>query len=385
MQQFLIAIALIMTGGILAFITRKHRDVSNIVGAGTAVIGSIIAALPVIRVLFHSVEQPLLLLNLPLGQATLKLDALSAFFSLPVLMLFPAVAIFMAAVTRHERYTHDNCWPFLNMLASAMLLLLVSANAVVFLIAWELMSVSAFFLVTHRDEIASARAAAWQFLVASHIGTAALMLLFALLSSQCGSFEFTQFASTFLPSGFGTVVFVLAVFGFGVKVGLLPLHVWLPDSYTFSDSPVSALLSGAMSKMGFYGLLRVMMLLPLPQSSWGWLLVVGGLLTGIFAMIMALAQADIKKVIAYSSMGNAGIILMGIGCSTLAMHWKQPEIAGIAMTGSLLHVLNHAVCKGILFMGTGAIYWGTGTRKLEMMGGLAGKMPFTAFCFALAA
>lgn len=384
MQQFLIAIALITTGGILAFLTRKNRDVSTIVGAGSAIIGSLIAIGPVARLLFGSVELPPLLLSLPLGQATLRLDAVSAFFSLPVLALFPAVAAFNAVVSRHERHTHDNCWLFLNGLVAAMLLLLVSANAVVFLLAWELMSVAAFFLISWRDEIASARNAAWQFLIASHIGTAALMLFFALLSAQSGSLEFARFAAMYMPAGLETVAFLLAVFGFGVKVGLLPLHVWLPDSYTFSDAPVSAILSGAMSKMGFYGLLRALMLLPLPRDSWGWLLVVGGLLTGVFAMIMALAQSDIKKVVSYSSMENAGIILMAIGCSLLAMSWKQPEIAGLAMAGALLHILNHAVCKGLLFMGTGAVYWGTGTRRLELMGGLAGKMPFTAVCFALA-
>ncbi|KAF1081190.1 MAG: Hydrogenase-4 component B [Candidatus Rifleibacterium amylolyticum] len=384
MQQFIIAITLITVGGILAFITRKNRDVSTIVGAGSAIIGSLIAAVPVARVLFSSAELPLLLLNLPLGEATLKLDAVSAFFSLPILALFPAVALYNAACSKHDRHTHDNCWLLLNMLAAAMLLLLASANALTFLIAWELMSVAAFFLIVWRDEIASARSAAWQFLIASHVGTAALMLLFALLSVQSGSLEFARFAAMYMPAGFETTAFLLAVFGFGVKVGLLPLHVWLPDSYTFADAPVSAILSGAMSKMGFYGLLRVLMLLPLPRESWGWLLVVGGLLTGIFALIMALAQSDIKKVVSYSSMENAGIILMAIGCSLLAMSWKQPEIAGIAMAGALLHILNHAVCKGLLFMGTGAIYWGTGTRRLELMGGLAGKMPFTAVCFALA-
>ncbi|EKD83083.1 MAG: hypothetical protein ACD_39C00897G0001 [uncultured bacterium] len=265
-----------------------------------------------------------------------------------------------------------------------MLLLLISANAAVFLVAWEIMSVAAFFLITHRDEIATARSAGWRFLVASHIGTAALMMLFALLAASSDSLEFSRFAGAHLTEGLGSLVFFLALFGFGVKVGLLPLHVWLPDSYTYADAPVSALLSGAMSKMGFYGLLRVLMLLPTPAVSWGWTLVIGGLLTGIFAMITALAQSDLKKVISYSSMENAGIILMAIGCSLVAISWKQPFIAGAAMVGALLHILNHSVCKGLLFLGSGAVYWGVGTRKLEMMGGLAKKMPFTAVCFAIA-
>ena len=384
MQQYLIAIALIMTGGILTLIIRKHRDVSAIIGAGSAIIGSLIAVLPVLKVVFAGADFPVLLLNLPLGEATLKLDAVSAFFALPVLVLLPVTALFSGAVARQEKYGADGYWFFLNTLAAAMLSLLISANAAVFLVSWEIMSVAAFFLITHRDEIATARSAGWRFLVASHVGTAALMLLFALLAARSGSLEFAQFAGAYLPDGLGSLAFFLALFGFGVKVGLLPLHVWLPDSYTYADAPVSALLSGAMSKMGFYGLLRVLMLLPVPVASWGWTLVIGGLLTGIFAMIMALAQSDLKKVISYSSMENAGIILMAIGCSVLAMTWKQPLIAGIAMVGALLHILNHSVCKGLLFLGSGAVYWGLGTRKLEMMGGLAKSMPFTAVCFAIA-
>lgn len=384
MQQYLIAIALIMTGGILTLIIRKHRDVSNIIGAGSAIIGSLLAMLPVLRVVFAGADFPVLLLNLPLGEATLKLDAVSAFFALPVLVLLPATALFSGAVARQEKYGADGYWFFLNTLAAAMLSLLISANAAVFLVSWEIMSVAAFFLITHRDEIATARSAGWRFLVASHVGTAALMLLFALLSARSGSLEFAQFARANLADGIGSLAFFLTLFGFGVKVGLLPLHVWLPDSYTYADAPVSALLSGAMSKMGFYGLLRVLMLLPVPVASWGWTLVIGGLLTGIFAMIMALAQSDLKKVISYSSMENAGIILMAIGCSVLAMSWKQPLIAGIAMVGALLHILNHSVCKGLLFLGSGAVYWGLGTRKLEMMGGLAKNMPFTAVCFSIA-
>jgi len=384
MQQFLIAIALITTGGILAFITRKTRDVSTIVGAGSAIIGSLIAVVPVVRVLFNSVELPLLLLNLPLGQATLRLDAVSAFFSLPVLLLLAVVALFAGIEAAHDKHAHDG-WLFFNFLGAAMLLLLVAANAVLFLVAWEMMSVAAFFLIAWRDEIASARNAAWKFLVASHIGTAALMLLFAMLGAHAGSYEFAQFSGAHFTDGMASVAFFLALFGFGVKFGLLPLHVWLPEAHAFADAPVSAVLSGAMIKMGFYGLLRILMLLPNISASWGWVMVAGGLLTGIFAMAMALAQSDLKKVVAYSSVENAGIITMAIGCSILAIVWKQPFIAGAAMAGALLHILNHAVCKGMIFLASGVVYHTIGTRKLEVMGGIARSMPFTATCFAIGA
>lgn len=384
MQQYLIALTLMIAGGILAFLTRKSRNLSAFWGAGSAILGALVAAWPVAHVLLGRTDMPVLMLQLPLGEATLRLDAISAFFALPILFLQIAVSLFSGIDARHDKHAYDG-WLFFNMLSASMLLLLVSANAVLFLVAWELMSVAAFFTIAYRDEIASARSAGWKYLVASHIGTAALMLLFAMLAAQSGGFEFSQFAAARLPSGMHSVAFLLALFGFGVKFGLLPLHVWLPDAHAFADAPVSAVLSGAMIKMGFYGLLRIMMLLPAPEAFWGWILVVGGLLTGIYAMAMALAQSDLKKVIAYSSIENAGIIMMGIGCSLVAIAWKQPFIAGVAMIGALLHILNHAVCKGLIFLAAGVVYHAMGTRKLETMGGLARSMPFTAVCFSVAA
>ncbi len=383
MQHYLMAILIISGGGALAWLTGRLRALSAIVGALSCLTGGGMAFVAVIRSLFMGQSTESYLLNLPLGQATLQLDQVSAFFSLPVIFLGSLAAIYAAATFHHDKYEGGGYWFFYNLLLASMLTLLASGNAVLFLMAWEIMSVAAFFLITHRDEIASARNAGWRFFVASHVGTAGLFILFALLSAGAGSFEFSRFASTPITYGSASIIFFLALFGFGVKVGLLPLHVWLPDSYTFADAHVSAILSGAMSKMGFYGLIRVMMFLPVMEESWGWAMAIGGLLTGIFAMVTALAQHDLKKVISYSSMENAGIILMALGCAVLANIWKQPAMAFAALAGALMHILNHATCKGLLFLGSGAVYFGTGTRKLEAMGGLAKSMPYTAFAFGI--
>lgn len=384
MQHYLMAIILIFLGGIIAFLTGRNKIFSAWAGSLSCISGSAVAAWVSLVTLFSGVDNGTFLLNLPLGAATLKLDVVSAFFALPVVLIASLSAWYSAAVSRHEKLDVGSAWFFFNLLVASMLLLLCSANAVVFLMAWEIMSVAAFFLIIHRDEIATTRIAGWRFLVASHIGTAGLFLLFIMLASGAGSLEFSEFYSANLDTSAASAIFFLALFGFGVKVGLFPLHVWLPDSYTFADAHVSAILSAAMSKMGFYGLIRVLMFLRVYSESWGWVLLLSGLFTGLFALITGLAQLDLKRVIAYSSMENAGIILMALGAAVLAVVWKQPLIAFLAFTGALLHIFNHSVCKGLLFFGAGAIFWGMGTRKLELMGGLAKKMPFTAIAFGLA-
>lgn len=384
MQNYLLAILLIFSGGIFAFLTGRNRLISSLTGAIACIAGSGLALWKALSTLLGGMDSGSFLLNLPLGSATLKLDVVSAFFVLPVVLIGSLSALHFAAVSRHEKLDVGSAWFFFNLLVASMLLLLCSANAVMFLMAWEIMSVAAFFLIIYRDEIATARSAGWRFLVASHIGTAGLFLLFAILASGAGSLEFSQFLSANLNPSMASAIFFLALFGFGVKVGLFPLHVWLPDSYTFADAHVSAILSAAMSKMGFYGLIRVLMFLPVYSESWGWVLLLSGLLTGLFALIIGLAQLDLKRVIAYSSMENAGIILMALGAAVLAVVWQQPLIAFLAFTGALMHIFNHSVCKGLLFFGSGAIFWGMGTRKLELMGGLARKMPFTAVAFGLA-
>ena len=386
MQLFLIAIIIIIAGGSFAGLFGRMRNVSSAIGALSCLAGTGMALVTVIKSLFFGSDAGQYLLNLPLGPATLCLDQVSAFFALPVILLGSLAAIYAAATAHYdESHALGSYWFFYNLLIASMLMLLASANAILFLMEWEIMSVAAFFLITHRSEIGTVRNAGWRFLVASHIGTAGLFILFGLLSASAGSFEFEQFLHAPATYGSYSTIFFLALFGFGVKVGLIPLHVWLPDSYTFADAHVSAILSGAMSKMGFYGLVRVMMFLPVQQASWGWILLFGGLLTGVFALITALVQHDLKKVIAYSSIENAGIILMALGCAVLASIWKQPAMAFAALSGALLHILNHSICKGLLFLGSGAVYFGTGTRKLEAMGGLAKSMPFTALAFGIGA
>jgi len=209
--------------------------------------------------------------------------------------------------------------------------------------------------------------------------------MFAILSSGSASLEFSDVSFAAFDGNGSSLIFLFAIFGFGVKVGLLPLHVWMPDSYTFAEAHVSAFLSAAMSKMGFYGLTRVMMFLPEISETSGWIILAGGFLTGVFALITAMAQPDLKKVIAYSSMENAGIIMMALGAAILGLAWKNDPLIFLGISAALLHILNHSICKALLFLASGAVFRGCGTRRVESMGGLAHHMPFTAMAFGAGA
>lgn len=383
MQFYLIAVLLSFTGGVCAAVLRKQKKLALVFGAGSLISAAFAAGFTAIEIMAGKSPTASFCLNLPVGPATIMLDNVSAFFVFPVVFVGVLCALYSASVSWHEKNSEGNDWFFMNLLFSSMLLLLCSANAFLFLIAWEIMSVAAYFLIVHRDEIVSARSAGWKFFIGSHIGTAGLMMMFAVLGSGSGSLEFAAFNSAAFIDASASVIFCLAIFGFGVKVGLLPLHVWMPDSYACADAHVSAFLSAAMSKMGFYGLIRIMMLAPVISDTWGWLMLAGGLLTGIFALITAMAQSDLKKVIAYSSMENAGIILMALGTAVLGSVWKNDLILFLGIAGALLHILNHSICKSLLFLASGAVYHGVGTRKVEVMGGLAHKMPVTAAAFGV--
>lgn len=381
MQYYLSAILLAIAGGICAGVFRQQKRISLIAGAGSLIASAFIASYSAVKVLAGNSPAVSMSFNLPVGPATIQLDNVSAFFVLPVVFVGFLCAFYSASVSWHEKHSDRNDWFFMNLLFGSMLMLLCSANGFLFLTAWEIMSVAAFFLIVHRDELSSAISAGWKFLVGSHIGTAGLMFMFAVLGSSAGSLEFSEFSSASFVDGGTSLVLILAIFGFGVKVGLLPLHVWMPDSYAYADAHVSAFLSAAMSKMGFYGLIRVMMFMPEFNAVLGWVIVLGGVLTGIFAMITAMAQPDFKKVIAYSSMENAGIILMAIGTAILGSVWKNDLLLFLGASGALLHILNHSICKGLLFLASGAVYRAYGSRRVEGMGGLAHHMPFTAAAF----
>jgi formate hydrogenlyase subunit 3/multisubunit Na+/H+ antiporter MnhD subunit len=258
-----------------------------------------------------------------------------------------------------------------------MVLLVSARNGVLFLLAWEAMSLASFFLVTMESDRPDVRQAGWTYLVATHIGTAFLLVMFFLLGGPNNSMDFDQFAA----GGQGSVIFLLAVIGFGTKAGFIPLHTWLPEAHPAAPSHVSAVMSGIMIKMGIYGLVRTLIFLGAPAEWWGWVLVGIGVVSGVLGVLLALAQHDLKRLLAYHSVENIGIIALGMGLGVVGLARGNTALAVLGFAGGLLHVVNHAMFKGLLFLGAGAVVHATGTRQIDQLGGLIKKMPWTAATF----
>ncbi len=311
--------------------------------------------------------------------ARLELDALSAAFLLPLHLVGGLGLIY------GQRY-----WPvqtpwgsgrslrfFYGLLVAAMTLLFIARHGLVFLVAWELMAVSAFFLVGTEHEKPEVRRASWVYLACTHTGTLLLTAMVILMAQRMGGLSWIALPTSTSPMFEGGILF-LALVGFGFKAGVLPLHFWLPSAHASAPSHVSAILSAVMLKAGIYGLLRVSSLLPdIPRGVGGTFLALGAL-TAVYGVGNALAQRDYKRLLAYSSIENLGIILMGVGLGWTGRATHDPWLMALGFGGALFHVWNHSLFKSLLFYGAGAILHATGTRDMEALGGLARRMPRTA-------
>lgn len=321
---------------------------------------------------------------MPIGQWHIGVDPLSAVFLIPIFFLSVLAAVYSVGYFRSAPAAKSRGWTcfcFLTLVGS-MCVVVCARDAVLFLLAWEVMALSSFFLVVFDSGREEVRRAGWTYLVATHIGTAFIIVLFTWMGRTAGSFDFDRWENiSFLPGARAGIWFVLALIGFGVKAGFWPLHVWLPDAHPAAPSPVSAILSGVMIKTGIYGLLRVLLFLGPPPAWWGTALLAVGAVTGVIGALFALSQRDLKRILAYSSVENIGIVTIGLGAGLLAMSFSAPAAAVLGFAGALLHVLNHAIFKGLLFFCAGSVQHETGTRDIEKLGGLMKKNPLTGMCF----
>jgi hydrogenase-4 component B len=322
----------------------------------------------------------------PVGVLRVGLDPLAAFFLLCVFLVAGLAVVYGAGYLAPYRATRRLGPPaaFFNLLVASMGFVVLARDAVVFLMAWEAMSVASFFLVTFEDEHEAVRRAGFTYLIASHTGVVLLFVLFAPLARHAGGFGFDDFVRAGAPPAAGAC-FLLALAGFGTKAGFWPLHVWLPDAHPAAPSHVSALMSGVMIKMGIYGLLRALTFLGPPPAWWGLVVLAVGVVAGIAGVLHALAQHDLKRLLAYHSVENIGIIAIGLGVGLLGLAGDQPVMAFLGFGGGLLHVLNHGLFKGLLFQGAGSVLHAAGTRDLDSLGGLAKRMPATALAFLVGA
>ena len=317
---------------------------------------------------------------------SILLDPLAEFFLLPIFVVGALASVYGMAYWPQWRHPRTGrrlrlCY---GLLIAALSMVVLAADGIAFLFAWEVMAIAAFLLVATEEYKGEARQASWIYLVSTHVSTLLLFALFALLRRASGSFELRALSAG-VGWGMQTAIFLTALLGFGLKAGLMPLHFWLPSAHANAPSHVSAILSGVMLKVGVYGFLRVVSLLHTPPLVWGGLVLGLGTISAIGGVLFAIGQHDIKRLLAYHSVENIGIIVMGLGLAMIGQARGRPEWVALGLAGSLLHVWNHSLFKSLLFLAAGSVVHATGTRDIERMGGLARPMPATAFFFLLGA
>ena len=326
----------------------------------------------------------------PFGQITFRIDPLSAFFLLVISLIGFAVSIYSIGYVR-SFLLRRHVGLFLFLYSSFLLLMstvVTIANGVFFIIVWEGMSLATYFLITYEHESRDSRRAGFLYVVMTHVGTLFLILMFLMLFSYARSFDFESFrtAAATMPWNIKSVVFFCALIGFGTKAGVIPLHIWLPEAHPAAPSNISALMSGVMIKTGIYGLVRVFFdFLGTGLPWWGFVVLILALGSSVLGVLFALMEHDLKRLLAYHSIENIGIILMGIAVALIFHQAGNDSIAYIGLIAALFHTLNHATFKGLLFLSAGSVVHSTGTRNIEEMGGLIKRLPYTALFFLIGA
>jgi hydrogenase-4 component B len=382
MFLILAAVAVQLICGILALLFQRNAKVASRFGVAGPIIALGAGIIPAIHVLSGGAIAPVYIgWSMPLGSFSAGLDGLTAFFLFPILGLGALCAIYGLTYLRsyRDRKSLGFSWFLFNALVASMVMLVVARNVLLFLVAWEVMSLSSFFLVAFENEKKDVREASWIYLIATHLGTAFLLVMFLLLGRESQGLDFNRLGG--LNPELAGLCFVLSIIGFGTKAGIMPFHVWLPEAHPAAPSHVSALMSGVMIKTGIYGILRTLTFLGPPPPWWGWALIGIGLFSGVAGVLFALAQHDLKRLLAYSSVENIGIIVMGMGIGLLGISTGSPALAVLGFAGGILHVANHALFKSLLFLGAGSVIHGARTREIDHLGGLLKRMPWTAMTF----
>ena len=321
------------------------------------------------------------------GGSIVGVDALSAFFLVPIFLMGGMGSIYGLGYWPRRRYPRSGrtMEAFWGLLVAGMGLLVIARHAMAFLLGWETMALSAFFLITAENSREENRRAGLVYLIATHAGTLILFGLFLLWRKATGSFAFVAAGRETLGLSVMNALFLLGFLGFGLKAGIMPLHFWLPGAHASSPSHVSAILSGVVLKMGVYGLLRLFLLMEDPPVAWGAFILLAGAVSSLLGVAFALGQHDLKRLLSYHSVENIGIIFMGMGLAMIGRSTGNEVLFVLGLAGALLHVWNHSLFKSLLFLGAGSVLHATGTREIDHLGGLAKPMPWTAAAFLVGA
>jgi hydrogenase-4 component B len=390
MTMLLAAVGILAVSGLAAMATSRTLRLSTALGVGGAVLGSLLGLVPALATLAGHAPAPVTgrWLHELGGSFSVALDPLAAFFVVVILVVTGLAAVYGGAYVQSfaGRYSVGAALCFFNLLSASMVMVALARNGVLFLVAWEMMAFTSFFLVVFEDDKDSVRRAGWVYVVATHLGMGFLITLFVLLCQGGNSLDFSEIVTDGVrPVYMKNLLFCLAVVGFGIKAGFVPMHVWLPEAHAAAPSHVSAVLSAVMVKMGIYGILRTLTFLGAPEPWWGPFLLILGLAGALFGIAMAMIQRDLKRALAYSTVENVGLILLALGTALWGLANDLPLMAALGIAAAFLHILNHAFMKGTLFLAAGSILHGAGTRDLEKLGGLLKRMPWTGTAMIVAA
>ena len=367
--------------GVIALVAPRHtRFIAHALFPVSALLSLALGALA-IRGLFAPPQATILGLGLPGLPFHWRIDSLSAFFLAVIGVASAGTSIFSAGYLRKGEGTAPGlqCLQY-HVFLAAMALVVLADDAYSFMVAWETMALSSYFLVMANARVASIRSAGYLYLLLAHIGAIAVLLCFGVLQASTGDFTFANLRAQQLPPFWASIAFLLAVIGFGAKAGIVPLHVWLPEAHPAAPSPVSALMSGVMLKTAVYGLLRVAFdLLHIQIAWWGALLLGLGLLTAMFGVVFTTVQTDMKRLLAFSSIENLGLVFVGTGLALMFRTYGMQALSALALTATLFHVAAHALFKTLLFLATGSVLHATGERNLGKLGGLIRTMPWVAW------
>lgn len=386
MNVFFYGIISLMLGGLIALIADKKLK-TTVVSVFSAV-SAVLCLIPAIDV-FVSGENLSKTFNVSsvFGDVNFVIDPLSAFFITVISVMSLASVIYSNGYLKHyidAGKSINSHLLFLPSLIASMLLVVTCQNALMFLICWELMSLSSFFLVIFESENKDVLKAGIKYLIFMHLSVIFIIIAFAIAAIAAGSFDFASFADILQSNTeLANIVFILAFIGFGTKAGFVPFHNWLPDAHPAAPSHVSAIMSGVMIKTGIYGILRTLELIAVPSKFVAYTVLILSVISALYGVLYAITQHDLKRLLAYHSIENIGIIGIGIGVGMLGLAYGNNIVAVLGFAGGILHILNHSIFKELLFLSAGSVYTKTHTRNIEVLGGLIKSMPASAIMFLI--
>ena len=384
MKFYFLSLSLMLLGALISTVVKENWKLK--ICSVFTFLSAILMLLPAAAVLLTGIPLAQSVYMSPvLGDVNFVIDPLSAFFVIVIsIMSFLGTVYangYMKPYLAKGMNISSHCF-FMMMLIASMLAVVTVQNALFFLIVWEMMSLSSFFLVIFEGNKKEVIAAGIKYLVYMHLSVVFIIAAFVLLNIQSNSLNFADF-NTFLQGNekFANLIFFLAFIGFGIKAGFVPFHNWLPDAHPAAPTHVSGIMSGVMIKTGIYGILRVLLFIGTPSKSISYTFLVIAVISALYGVLYAITQQDIKRLLAYHSIENIGIIGIGISVGMLGLAYGNPVVASLGFAGGILHILNHSIFKELLFFAAGSVYLKTHTRNIEALGGLIKSMPYTALMF----